>query len=161
MARRTIDNAGLYDPVGPSGYYYKQKSTAYGTGTEKLKYEPILLYPSQFNNPVLALPQNFGGQDGDRSYPIHYTYDRKNAGVGKMYDTRDFVNHNLDSRSNDYNYRSNPDPSLIQGFKCAAGFTPPNPNGTINVYNPPHALHGLPPMIDSKNYFVQQVPYLL
>jgi len=126
------------------------------TQKEKIRYEPLRLYPSQWNNPVLLSPQNFAGQDGDRSYPIHYKYMRHNAGLGYMFDTRDFVNHNLDSRSNDYTPRCVPDPSTICGFQCAAGFTPPNPNGTTNVFNPPVTLHGLPPQQSSRYYFLQQ-----
>jgi len=61
-------------------------------------YQPML-YPSQLNNPVLTVPANFGGQDGLSNYPIRNKYARYNAGVGYMYDTRDFVNHNLDSRA--------------------------------------------------------------
>lgn len=75
-------------------------------------YQPML-YPSITNNPVLTVPANFGGQDGLSNYPIQDKYARYNAGVGQMYDTRDFVNHNLDSRSNDYTPRAVPDPSTV------------------------------------------------
>lgn len=111
--------------------------------------------PSVFNNPTLAAGNNFGGQDGDRSYPIRYTYNRHSAGVGFMYDTRDFVNHNLDGRSNDYMPRLVPDASAVGGVTIAAGFTPVNPNGTTNCYNPPHIVHGLPPTQSSRYYFMQ------
>ncbi len=123
---------------------------------ERFVVPPHPMFPSIYNNPPMLGPKNFGGQDGDRAYPIHYTYSRFNAGLGAMYDTRDFVNHNLDSRSNDYTPRLVPDESAICNFKTAAGFTPPNPNGTTNVYNPPMILHGLPPTQNSKNYFLQQ-----
>ncbi len=113
------------------------------------------LYVSQLNNPTLALGSNYGGQNGDSSYPIHYKYGRHNAGVGKMFDTRDFVNHNLDSRSNDYTPRAVPDPSTIGGLKVAMGHPPVNPNGTRNVYNPPVVLRGLPPQQKSDYYFMQ------
>lgn len=111
--------------------------------------------PSIYNNPSLALGSNFGKQDGDRRYPVQYTYARHNAGRGFMYDTRDFVNHNLDSRSNDYNPRLIPDASAYGGFQTAEGFQRPNPNGTTNAFNPPDLLHGLPPTISSKHYFMQ------
>ena len=132
------------------------KTKPYGAGRSELV--PVaqpMLFPSTYNNPTLALPVNFTGQDGDRAYPIHYTYDRHNAGVGRMFDTRDFVNHNLDGRSNDYTPRLVPDPSTIGNFKTAAGFTPPNPNGTTNVYNSIVPLHGLPPLQNSRYYFLQ------
>ena len=120
-------------------------------------YQP-LLYPSQLNNPTLALPSNFGGQDGLSAYPIHYKYGRYNAGVGFMYDTRDFVNHSLDARSNDYTPRAVPDPSTISYFQQPrGGMRPINPNGTTNAYNPPYELHGLPPMQSSEYYFLQQM----
>lgn len=80
----------------------------------RVLHEPHL-YVSQLNNPTLALGSNYGGQNGDSSYPIHYK-GRHNAGVGHMFDTRDFVNHNLDSRSNDYTPRAVPDPSTIGGL---------------------------------------------
>lgn len=133
-----------------------KKKTPYGAPASETTtlYQPML-FPSVYNNPCLALPVNFTGQDGDRAYPIHYIYDRTPCGVGKMYDTRDFVNHNLDSRSNDYTPRLVPDPSTIINFKQAAGFTPVNPNGTTNCYNPITALHGLPPLQNSRNYFIQ------
>ena len=123
--------------------------------SEKVQTYQPMLFPSVYNNPTLALPVNFTGQDGDRAYPIHYTYARHPSGTGHMFDTRDFVNHNLDSRSNDYTPRLVPDPSTIGNFKTAAGFTPPNPNGTTNVYNPVTALHGLPPLQNSRYYFIQ------
>jgi len=112
--------------------------------------------PSIWNVPTIPHGSNFGGQDGDRAYPIHYTYNRHNAGVGFMYDTRDFVNHNLDSRSNDYNPRLVPDASAVGGFQTARGFTPVNPNGTTNCFNPPRIVHGLPPTQSSRYYFMQQ-----
>lgn len=126
------------------------------TRQERTRYEPLPIFPSAFNNPVLLAPANFAGQDGDRAYPIHYKYMRHNAGQGYMFDTRDFVNHNLDSRSNDYTPRLVPDPSTIGGFQCAAGFTPPNPNGRVNAFNPPAIVHGLPPGQSSRYYFLQQ-----
>lgn len=128
----------------------------YGTPVSErvVLYQP-LLFPSLYNNPVLATPQNFGGQDGQRAYPIKYDYQTYATGTGRQYDTRDFVNHNLDGRSNDYTPRLVPDPSTIGNFKTAAGFTPPNPNGTTNVYNPIAPLHGLPPLQNSRYYFIQ------
>ncbi len=120
-------------------------------------YQPML-YPSQLNNPVLTVPANFGGQDGLSNYPIRNKYARYNAGVGYMYDTRDFVNHNLDSRSNDYTPRAVPDPSTISYFQQPrGGMRPINPNGTPNVFNPPYELHGLPPLQSSEYYFLQQM----
>ena len=120
----------------------------------RVLHEPHL-YPSQLNNPTLALGSNYGGQNGDSTYPISNRIGRHNAGVGKMFDTRDFVNHNLDSRSNDYTPRAVPDPSTIGGLKVAMGFPPVNPNGTSNVFNPPEVLHGLPPTQKSDYYFLQ------
>lgn len=111
--------------------------------------------PSLWNVPTGPYGANFGGQDGDRRYPVQYDYSRFPTGPGFMYDTRDFVNHNLDSRSNDYNPRLIPDPSAVGGFITAKGRTPVNPNGTTNSYNPPRILHGLPPTISSANYFMQ------
>lgn len=123
---------------------------------ETTKIEPILNYANYFNNPPLLTPSNYVGQDGDRNYPLRIVYDRANAGEGFMFDTRDFVNHNLDGRSNDYTPRLVPDPSTVGGFQMAAGFTPPNPNGTTNCYNPPAVMHGLPPTQSSSYYFMQQ-----
>ncbi len=124
-------------------------------------YQPIsvdkasMLYPSVTNNPVLTVPANFGGQDGLSNYPIHYKHARYHAGVGQMYDTRDFVNHNLDSRSNDYTPTAVPDPSTISYFQQPRdGMRPANPNGTTNAFNPPY---GLPPMQSSEYYFLQQM----
>ena len=111
--------------------------------------------PSIWNVPTMPAGANFGGQDGDRRYPVKYDYSRHPTGQGYMYDTRDFVNHNLDSRSNDYNPRLVPDASAVGGFQTARGFTPVNPNGTTNCYNPPRVLHGLPPTQSSKYYFMQ------
>jgi len=123
---------------------------------ERVKIQPLPIYPTAFNNPVLLAPGNFSGQDGDRFYPIKYKYDRHVADGSYMFDTRDFVNHNLDGRSNDYTPRAVPDPSTIGGFQCAAGFTPVNPNGTTNAYNPPTYVRGLPPTQSSRYYFLQQ-----
>ncbi len=122
-------------------------------------YQPnSMLYPSQLNNPVLTTPANFGGQDGLSAYPIHYKYARYNAGVGTMRDTRDFVNHNLDSRSNDYTPRAVPDASTVSYFQQPkGGMRPMNPNGTTNAFNPPYELHGLPPLQSSEYYFLQQM----
>ncbi len=113
------------------------------------------LYVSQLNNPTLALGSNYGGQNGDSTYPISNKIGRFNAGIGPMFDTRDFVNHNLDSCSNDYTPRAVPDPSTIGGLKVAMGHPHVNPNGTRNVYNPPNILHGLPPLQQSDYYFMQ------
>jgi hypothetical protein len=142
---------------GDQGVLGPRTRKPWGTRGEQVELVQPMLFPSVYNNPVLALPSNFGGKDGDRAYPIHYVYSRANAGVGRHYDTRDFVNHNLDARSNDYTPRLVPDPSTINNFKTAAGFTPPNPNGTTNVYNPIVPLHGLPPLQNSRNYFIQSV----
>ena len=120
-------------------------------------YQPML-YPTMLNNPVLTLPANFGGQDGLSAYPIHYKYARYNAGVGRHWDTRDFVNHNLDARSNDYMPRAVPDPSCYSYFQQPrGGQRPMNPAGTTNVYNPPYELHGLPPLQSSEYYFLQEM----
>ena len=126
------------------------------TKAETTKIEQPHLYPSVLNNPYLALGSNFGGQDGDRSYPIHYSYGRYNAGVGRMHDTRDFVNHCFDGRTNDYVPRAVPDPSTVGHFRMAMGARrPTNPNGTVNAFNPPYIAHGLPPLQDSSYYFIQ------
>ncbi len=69
-----------------------------------------LLYPSILNNPVLTVPADFGGPHGLSAYPVHYKYARYNC-VGVMWDIRDFVNHNLDFRSNDCMPRAVPNPS--------------------------------------------------
>ncbi len=148
-----------YEQEGGTGLRPKDDRTqVYGKPVdEKIKLEPRLLYPSQFNNPVLTTPDNFGGQDGDRAYPIRLPFGRHNAGTGHMWDTRDFVNHSLDSRSNDYMYRETPDANAVQFVTVPQGFAPPPPNGTTNVYNPPHFLHGLPPLRQSADYFKQQL----
>ena len=117
------------------------------------RHEPRL-YPSQLINPTLALGANYG-QNGDNDFPIQYKYARYIAGVGKMFDTRDFVNHCLDSRSSDYMPRGVPDPSTIGGMKGAMGFPPVHPNGTKNAYNPPELVHGLPPLQKSDYHCLQ------
>lgn len=137
---------------GPGNDYNLPRRIPYAE--RRVLHEPHL-YLSQLNNPTLALGSNYGGQNGDSTYPIKNRIERHNAGVGKMFDTRDFVNHNLDSRSNDYTPRAVPDPSTIGGLKVAMGFAPVNPNGTRNVYNPPEVLHGLPPRQKSDYYFLQ------
>ena len=125
--------------------------------TERYRIEPVPTFPSRWNNSPLLTPGNFAGQDGDRSYPIHYTYDRHITDGLRMYDTRDFVNHHLDSRSNDYTPRFVPVPAATGNFKPAAGFTPVNPNGTVNAFNPPTMLHGLPPVLKTSDYFIQAI----
>jgi len=136
---------------------FKHPNPSFVPLPERYTVPTVPTYPSIYNNPTLLVPGNFGGQNGDKDYPIHYKYSRENAGVGYMYDTRDFINHNLDSRSNDYMPRLVPDPSAINNFKTAAGFAPVNPNGTTNVFNPPTVVHGLPPTQQSKNYFLQVI----
>ena len=143
--------SGGYTKGDSSGFNLPRK-TPYAE--RRVLHEPHL-YVSQLNNPTLALGSNFGGQNGDSTYPINYRYGRHNAGVGHMFDTRDFVNHNLDGRSNDYVPRAVPDPSTIGGLKVAMGHPPVNPNGTRNVFNPPEVLHGLPPLQKSDYYFMQ------
>ena len=104
--------AGRYVKGDPSGFTLPRR-TRYAK--RRVSHEPHV-YVSQLNNPTLALGSNFGGQNGDSTYPISYRYGRHNAGVGQMFDTGDFVNHNLDGRSNDYVPRAVPDPSTIGGL---------------------------------------------
>lgn len=148
----TCIGGNVRDPTGGALNGLHRSNVPYAE--RRVLQEPHL-YVSQLNNPTLALGSNYGGQNGDSTYPISNRYNRHNAGVGKMFDTRDFVNHNLDSRSNDYTPRAVPDPSTIGGVKVAMGFPPVNPNGTRNAFNPPEVLHGLPPTQKSDYYFLQ------
>lgn len=137
---------------GPGNSYARPSMIA---ANEQYRLEQPHLYQSALNNPLMPFGSNYGGQDGDRAYPIHYNYGRYNAGRGRMHDTRDFFNHCHDGRSNDYVPRAVPDPSTIGKFKMAMGGKQINRNGTVNAFNPPEVVHGLPPKFDSSYYFLQ------